>query len=121
MKLIFLDVDGVLNYGGCKARSATGCLGVEDEKEDSAKKQLIEKLYKIAELEKVEITDEAIDAEYNTIASAYNVDVDYAKANLPAEEIRHSLTIRAALDAVKATAKVTYLESAPAENDSDKE
>ncbi len=71
-------------------------------------------LEKIAELEKVEITDEAIDAEYNTIASAYNVDVDYAKANLPAEEIRHSLTIRAALDAVKATAKVTYLESAPA-------
>ena len=32
MKLIFLDVDGVLNYGGCKARSATGCLGIEDEK-----------------------------------------------------------------------------------------
>ena len=32
MKLIFLDVDGVLNYSGCKARSATGCLGIEDEK-----------------------------------------------------------------------------------------
>lgn len=32
MKLIFLDIDGVLNYGGCKARSATGCLGIEDEK-----------------------------------------------------------------------------------------
>ncbi len=32
MKLIFLDVDGVLNYGGCKARSTTGCLGVEEEK-----------------------------------------------------------------------------------------
>ena len=78
-------------------------------------------LEKIAELEKIEITDDAIDAEYNTIASAYNVDVDYAKANLPAEEIRHSLTIRAALDAVKATAKVTYLESAPTEDNSDKE
>lgn len=32
MKLIFLDVDGVLNYGGCTARSATGCLGVDDDK-----------------------------------------------------------------------------------------
>lgn len=32
MKLIFLDVDGNLNYLGCKARSATGCLGIEDEK-----------------------------------------------------------------------------------------
>ena len=32
MKIIFLDIDGVLNYGGCKARSATGCLGVDEEK-----------------------------------------------------------------------------------------
>lgn len=32
MKIIFLDIDGVLNYGGCKARSATGCLGIEEEK-----------------------------------------------------------------------------------------
>ena len=32
MKIIFLDVDGVLNYRGCKARSATGCLGVDDGK-----------------------------------------------------------------------------------------
>lgn len=32
MKIIFLDVDGVLNYRGCKARSATGCLGIDDEK-----------------------------------------------------------------------------------------
>ena len=32
MKLIFLDVDGVLNYGGCKSRAPSGCLGVEEEK-----------------------------------------------------------------------------------------
>lgn len=32
MKIIFLDIDGVLNYRGCKARSATGCLGIEEEK-----------------------------------------------------------------------------------------
>ena len=32
MKIIFLDIDGVLNYRGCKARAATGCLGVDDEK-----------------------------------------------------------------------------------------
>ena len=32
MKLIFLDIDGVLNYSRCKARSASGCLGVEEEK-----------------------------------------------------------------------------------------
>lgn len=32
MKLIFLDIDGVLNYRGCTARSATGCLGIDDSK-----------------------------------------------------------------------------------------
>ena len=32
MKIIFLDIDGVLNYVGCKARSTTGCLGIDDEK-----------------------------------------------------------------------------------------
>ena len=32
MKLIFLDIDGVLNYSGCKARSSTGCLGIDTEK-----------------------------------------------------------------------------------------
>lgn len=30
MKIIFLDIDGVLNYAGCKARSPSGCLGIED-------------------------------------------------------------------------------------------
>ena len=32
MKIIFLDIDGVLNYRGCKAKSATGCLGIDEEK-----------------------------------------------------------------------------------------
>ena len=32
MKLLFLDIDGVLNYLGCKARSPSGCLGIEEEK-----------------------------------------------------------------------------------------
>lgn len=32
MKLLFLDIDGNLNYLGCKARSPSGCLGIEEEK-----------------------------------------------------------------------------------------
>ena len=31
MKIIFLDIDGVLNYARCKARSPSGCLGIEDQ------------------------------------------------------------------------------------------
>ena len=32
MKLLFLDIDGVLNYGGCTARSPSGCLGIDTNK-----------------------------------------------------------------------------------------
>ena len=32
MKIIFLDIDGVLNYSKCKARATSGCLGIEEEK-----------------------------------------------------------------------------------------
>lgn len=31
MKFIFLDIDGVLNYANCRARSSTGCIGIENE------------------------------------------------------------------------------------------
>ena len=32
MKLIFLDVDGVLNYRGSTSRSPSGCLGIDSDK-----------------------------------------------------------------------------------------
>ncbi len=32
MKLLFLDIDGVLNYRGCTARSPSGCLGIDHNK-----------------------------------------------------------------------------------------
>lgn len=32
MNVIFLDIDGVLNFGGCKARAPSGCLGISDSK-----------------------------------------------------------------------------------------
>ena len=72
-------------------------------------------LEKIAELEKIEISEEDIEAEYKHISTDYNVELDYAKSALPAEEIVHTLTMRRAIDAVKDTAKVTYLDKAPEE------
>ena len=72
-------------------------------------------LEKIAELEKIEISEEDIEAEYKQISNDYNVELDYAKSALPAEEIVHTLTMRRAIDAVKDTAKVTYLDKAPEE------
>ncbi len=70
-------------------------------------------LEKIAELEKIEISEEDIEAEYTQICTDYNVEIDYAKSALPAEEIIRSLTMRRAVALVKDAAKVTYLDKAP--------
>ncbi len=70
-------------------------------------------LEKIAELEKIEISEEDIEAEYTQICTDYNVEIDYAKSALPAEEIVRSLTMRRAVALVKDAAKVTYLDKAP--------
>ena len=70
-------------------------------------------LEKIAELESVEITDEQIEDEYKAVAERYSVELDYAKENLPKEEIVETLKLRAAMDIVKAAADVTYLDKAP--------
>lgn len=38
MKLIFLDIDGVLNCGGTPTRAPSGCIGVDDDKVKRLKK-----------------------------------------------------------------------------------
>ena len=72
-------------------------------------------LEKVAELEKIEISDEDIKNEYQQICTDYNVEIDYAKSALPSEEIVRSLTMRRAVEAVKSAAKITYLDKAPEE------
>ncbi len=76
-------------------------------------------LEKIAELEKISISEEDIEAEYNQIATDYSVELDYAKSALPSEEIVHSLTMRRAVALVKDAAKVTYLDKAPEQPEAD--
>ena len=78
-------------------------------------------LEKVAQLEKIEISEEDIENEYKQISTDYNVEIDYAKSALPSEEIVRSLTLRRAVEAVKATAKVTYLDKAPEEPAEDAE
>lgn len=74
-------------------------------------------LEKIASLENIEVSAEDIENEYQEIAKNYSVEVDYAKENLPEDEIKHSLTVRRALDLVTASAVVTYLDKAPEADD----
>ena len=70
-------------------------------------------LEKIAELENIEISDEAVEDEYKKVAESYNVSIDYAKENLPAEDVKETLKIRRAMDIVKESAVVTYLDKYP--------
>ena len=72
-------------------------------------------LEKIAELEKIEISDKDVENEYQQICADYSVEIDYAKSALPTEEIVRSLTMRRAVEAVKSAAKITYLDKAPEE------
>ena len=70
-------------------------------------------LEKIAELENIEVSDEELNEEYETIAKAYSVELDFAKENLPVEEVKHTLIMRKTLQFVKDAAVVTYLDKAP--------
>ncbi|MCQ2428534.1 MAG: trigger factor, partial [Clostridia bacterium] len=70
-------------------------------------------LEKIAELENIEISDDAVAAEFDKIAAQYNIDVETVKAQLPAEEIVKNLKLTAASDAVKAAAEIEYTDKAP--------
>ena len=64
-------------------------------------------LDKIAEIENIAVSQEAIDAEYNTIAETYKVDVEVAKKAIDEKVIVDDLKGRATMDFVKAEAKVT--------------
>ena len=70
-------------------------------------------LEKIASIENIEITDEQIEDEYSKIAAQYSVEVDFAKGQLPKEEVISNLKLRAAADAVKAAAVITYTDKEP--------
>ena len=64
-------------------------------------------LEKIAELEKLEATEEDINGEYDRIAAAYNMPVDKVKEMLPADAITDDMKVKKAMDLVKEKAVVT--------------
>ena len=58
-------------------------------------------LEKIAALENLTVTEDAINLEYDNIAAAYNVPVDQVKSMVTADEIKKDLLVKAAADLVK--------------------
>ena len=61
-------------------------------------------LEKIAALEELKASDEALEAEYTAMAEQYKMDVEQVKKFVPAEELAQDLTVRAAMDLVRDTA-----------------
>ena len=61
----------------------------------------------IAALEKVEVTEDEINAEYDRAAAAYNMPVDEVKAALPAEAIVEDLKVKKTVDLIREKAVIT--------------
>ena len=63
-------------------------------------------LEKIAAVENLEATKENIDAEYASIASAYNVDVEQVKASIAEDAIAADMKVKKAVEFVKSKAVI---------------
>lgn len=64
-------------------------------------------LEKIIEKEKIEVTEEDIEAEYKKYANAYNMDIDTIKKAVSAESLKPELASRKAIDLIVDSAVVT--------------
>jgi len=60
----------------------------------------------VAEAEKLEVTQEEQDAEFQKLADRYGMELDKVKEALPAEDLVHDLRLKKASDLVVAAAKV---------------
>ena len=63
-------------------------------------------LEKIAELEKIEPTEEEINAEYDKMAQAYNMEADKVKEIIPVDSIKEDLGVQLAMKHIKDNAVI---------------
>ena len=64
-------------------------------------------LEEIAKLEKIEVSDEDVEAEYARLAGTYGVDVENVKKQVVSDDIAADLKVQKAVDLVKSSAKIT--------------
>ena len=67
-------------------------------------------LEKIVELEKIEATEEELDARFEEMAKQYNMEVEAVKNAIPAEELAKDVAVGKAIDLVKENAVITEVE-----------
>ncbi len=67
-------------------------------------------LEKVAELEKLEVTEADLNAEFEKMASEYKMEVDKIKAAIPEKELKKDLSVSKAIEFVKANAEITEVD-----------
>lgn len=68
-------------------------------------------LEKIVELEKIEATEEDINAQIEKMAEQYGMEADKIRASVPTEEIAKDLAVGKAIDFIKENAEITEVET----------
>ena len=97
-----MDFDTYMKYTGMNADSVLEMYKPEAERR--VKMRLA--LEKIAELEKIEPTEEDIEAEYNRMAESYKIEADKVKEIIPAESLKEGLGVQLAMKLVKDNAVI---------------
>ena len=97
-----LDLDTYMKYTGLTKESFND--QYRDEAEKRVKLRLA--LEKIAEIEKIEVTEEDLGAEYDKMAEMYKMDADKVKSLVPADDLKLDVAVSKAMDLVKENAVI---------------
>ena len=97
-----MDFDTYMKYTGMDANAVLEMYKPEAERR--VKMRLA--LEKIAELEKIEPTEDQINAEYDKMAEAYNMEADKVKEIIPVDSIKEDLGVQLAMNHIKDNAVI---------------
>ena len=100
-----MDMDMYMKYTGTTPEALTAQFMPQAE----AQVRTTLLLEKIADAEKIEITEEDINGEYDRMVKDYGMELDKVKAIVPVEEIKRQLTIQKAAKVITDSAVVTQL------------
>ena len=98
-----MSLDVYMQYTGTK---------IEDLKEQArpqSERQVKTRLAleKVAELEKIEVTDDEIEAEYASVAESTKMEIEKVKEQIVKEDVHYHLTLKKALDLLREKAVIT--------------
>ena len=103
LRMSGLDLNTYLKYTGMTLDSMREQFRPQAERQVKARLAL----EKIAELEKIEATEEDLNAEYERIAAAYNMPVEQVKESIPTDAITEDMRVKKAMELVREKAVVT--------------